>query len=124
MKVRVPKEELEDVRALEQKFQAKFLQAELLEKEAIVEMLPVASLDFFVYVYNCKATLALMDGAMALDITEDEWEYDKELLQELIDRVIYEDNDGSTTWSGNYWPQSKESLALFEEFLKGLRRKA
>jgi len=36
MKVRVPKEELEDVRALEQKFQAKFLQAELLEKEAIV----------------------------------------------------------------------------------------
>jgi len=124
MKVRVPKEELKDIRALQQKYQAKFLQAELKGEEAIVEMLEVASLDFFVYVYNCKATLALMDGAMALDITEGEWEYDKELYQELIDQIIYEDNEGSITWSGTYWPQSEKSLTLFREFLKGLKRKA
>jgi len=124
MKVRVPIGELKDIQALEQKFQAKFLQAELGEEEAIVEMLPVASLDFFVYVYNCKATLALLKGVVVLGITKDEWEYDEELYQELIDQVIYEDNDGSITWSGNYWPQSEESLALFREFLKGLKRKA
>jgi len=127
MKARVPKEELKDIRALEQKFQAKFLQAELLEEEAIVEMLPVASLDFFVYVYNCKATLVLVGETLAemhVAITNDEWKYNEELYQKLVDQVIYEDNDGSITWSGNYWPQSEESLSLFKEFLKGLKRKA
>jgi pyruvate-formate lyase-activating enzyme len=82
------------------------------------------SLDFFVLVYNCKATLVLTGETMDIEVTEDEWEYDEELYEELINHIIYDDNDGSITWSGNnYWPQSEKSPTLFAELMRGLSRK-
>lgn len=118
MQITVRTEELADIPALERKHKAKFLQANILGEEAVVEMLPVADLGFFVNVWNCQGFLVLVDGENETLVTEDEWQYDQELYGKLVERVIYDDNNGAINWSGRYFPQSKESLALFSRLME------
>jgi hypothetical protein len=37
--------------------------------------------------------------------------------------VVYDDNDGAINMSGQYFPQSEESLALFRRLLSSARPK-
>lgn len=124
MLVRVKTSELADIPALEKHHGGKLLRAEILGDEAVVEFLPVASLEFFVDVWNCQGTVVLVKEGEEIYIDEDEgWEYDPELYNRLVEHVVYDDNDGAINWSGRYWPQSKESLQLFRTFLGTLKRK-
>ena len=122
-KITVRTEELADIPALERKHQAKLLQAHILGEEAIAEMVPVASLEFFVDVWNCQGTLVLVDGEQETWVTEDEWQYDPQLYGELVERVIYDDNDGAINMSGRYYPQTEESGELFHKVLVSMEKK-
>jgi hypothetical protein len=116
-RVAVDANRLNDIPALERALEGKFLQAEILAGgKAEVTILPVASLDFFVNVWNCQAELYLVHGG---DCTpaEDVVDLDPEGLQALIDQVIYEDNDGAINMSGQYFPTSEESLAAFRRLM-------
>ena len=84
--------------------------------------LPVASLDFFVNVWNCQAELYLAHGSDCTS-AEEVLELDAEALEELLDRVVYDDNDGAINISGQYFPQSEESLALFSRLTSSARPK-
>ena len=109
---------LSDIPALEKALGGKFLQTEILPSgKAEVTILPVASLEFFVNVWNCQAELVLAHGG---DCTpaEEVLELDAELLEELVNQVVYDDNDGAINLSGQYFPQSKESLALFGRLIE------
>ena len=113
-----------DIPALERELGGKFLSAQILGELAIVSLLPVASLEFFIDVRNCRGTLVLVDekGKEAW-ITEEEWEYNPDLYQQLIDRVVYDDNDGAINLSGRYYPQSSKSLELFQALVQTLKKK-
>lgn len=114
--------ELADIDALEARLGGKVLRAEILGDKAVVEFLPVASLAFFINVWNCQGTVVLVKEGEEIYIDEG-WEYDPELYRQLVERVVYDDNDGAINWSGRYWPRTEESLKLFHAFLKSLRRK-
>lgn len=117
IKVAVDTNRLNDIPALEAALEGKFLQAEILPGgKAEVTMLPVASLDFFVNVWNCAGELYLSHGG---DCTpaDDVLEMDAEAVQALIDRVVCDDNDGGINMSGQYFPQSEESVAMFRALM-------
>jgi len=123
LRVAVDAARLCDIPALEKALGGKFLQAEILPSgKAEVTILPVASLEFFVNVWNCQAELYLAHGG---DCTpaEQVLELDADLLEELQDRVVYDDNDGAINISGQYFPQSEESLALFSRLTSSARPK-
>jgi len=123
LRVAVDAARLSDIPALEKALGGKFLQAEILPSgKAEVTILPVASLEFFVNVWNCQAELYLAHGG---DCTpaEQVLELDADLLEELQDRVVYDDNDGAINISGQYFPQSEESLALFSRLTSSARPK-
>ena len=123
LRVAVDAARLSDIPALEKALGGKFLQAEILTSgKAEVTILPVASLEFFVNVWNCQAELYLAHGG---DCTpaEQVLELDADLLEELQDRVVYDDNDGAINISGQYFPQSEESLALFSRLTSSARPK-
>lgn len=113
LRVAVDANRLNDIPALEEALGGKFLQAELLEGgKAEVSLLPVASLDFFVNVWNCQAQLYLAYGG-ACELAEEVLDLDAEAVQELIDLVVYDDNGGAINMSGLYYPTSDESAAAF-----------
>jgi hypothetical protein len=122
-KITVRTEELADIPALERKHKAKLLQAHILGEEAIAEMLPVASLEFFIDVWNCQGTLVLVDGEQETWVTKDEWQYDQELYGELVERVVYDDNDGAINMSGRYYAQTEESEGLFHKLLAQMQKR-
>jgi len=123
LRVAVDVARLSDIPALEKALGGKFLQAEILPSgKAEVTILPVASLDFYVDVWNCQAELYLAHGGKCTP-AEEVLELDAELLEELVDQVVYDDNDGAINMSGQYFPQSEESLALFGRLMGAARPK-
>ena len=117
LKVAIDATRLSDIPALEQALGGKFLQAEILGAKAEVTILPVASLEFFVNVWNCRAELYLAHGGDCT-LADEVLELDAELLEELLDHVVYDDNDGAINISGQYFPTSDESLALFHRLME------
>lgn len=123
LRVAVDTTRLSDIPALEKALGGKFLQAEILPSgKAEVTILPVASLEFFVNVWNCQAELYLAYGGDCTPADE-VLELDAEALEELIERVVYDDNDGAINISGQYFPQSEESLALFSRLMETAKPK-
>lgn len=118
LRVAVDVSRLNDIPALERALEGKFLQAEILPGgKAEVTVLPVASLDFFVSVWNCQADLFVAYGGDCAP-AEDVLDVDPTTLQELINQVVYEDNDGAINVSGLYWPTGDESMALFQRLME------
>jgi hypothetical protein len=118
LRVAVDTDRLNDIPALEAALGGKFLQAELLAGgKAEVTILPVASLDFFVNVWNCQAELYLAHGGNCTP-AEEVLEMDAEAVKMLIDRVVYDDNNGAINMSGQYFPTSEESLAAFRQVME------
>lgn len=118
LRVAVDANRLNDIPALEKALGGKFLQANLLPGgKAEVTILPVASLEFFVNVWNCQAELYLAHGG---DCTpaEEVLEMDALALEALVEQVVYGDNEGGINMSGQYFPTSEESLAAFQRVME------
>jgi hypothetical protein len=108
---------LQDVAGWERANGAKVLQAELLgDGRARAEVLPVATLAWYVNVWNCRADLVLVTGE-GERCAEELFDLDAAALDALTDRVIYEDHCGAVNMSGWYHPLSGESLALFDRLM-------
>jgi hypothetical protein len=123
MQVTVPTNELQDIPALERKHKGKLLTAQINGETATAEFIPVASLEFFVDVRNCNAWLCV--GAWGGELHyEDDYTLDADLLEQLKDRVIYDDNDGAINFSGQYYPQSRKSAQLFRRLMKTAKLKS
>lgn len=116
IKVAVGANRLSDIPALEAALEGKFLYAEVKGGKAEVTLLPVASLDFFINVWNCQGDLYLAHGGKCT-LADDVLEMDTRAVQTLINRVVCDDNEGGINMSGQYFPQSEESVAMFRAIL-------
>lgn len=117
LRVSVDAGRLSDIPALGQALGGKFIEAEISGDKAEVTILPVASLEFSVNVWNCQAELYLVhDNDYTL--AEDVLDLDPEAVQALVDQVVHEDNGGAINMSGMYYPTSEESLAAFRRVME------
>jgi hypothetical protein len=123
VKINIDAAELADVPAFERRHRVKLLSAEIRPKgRAVVEVLPVATVDWFVKVQDERAALMLADGSQYINAAA-LFALDADVLVELVECVVYEDNDSDINLSGWYYPQSAESLALFERLMATARPK-
>ncbi len=111
--------ELEDIDALENRVGGKFLDAALHgDGTGTARFIPVASREFYVDVWNCSGTV-VVNGEY---VTEDLFDFDHELHDDLVTQVVENDNDGALNWSGQYHPRTEESLKLFRDFMDTVER--
>ena len=111
--------ESRDIEQLEREMHAHFLWAEVAaDGKLIAHMLPTTA-DFWVNVWNCRGTIVIGDTY----IHDGNFDYDDKLYEELVNTVVYDDNDGAINWSGLYYPRTYKSARLFKKFLKTLKAK-
>jgi len=112
----------EDISELERKHSAVFIDGEILpDRTLIARLMPVSSLEFVVNVWNCQASVHIVErenGSMRLK-EEIKPDADPELFERLVDSVVYDDNDGAINMSGLYFPKSGKSVQLFRKLLAG-----
>ena len=104
--------ELSNMDALERRLRGKIIQTHVQGDEAVVELQPTATLDWYVNVWNCQAII-IADGE-PLDIED----FDREVYAELVWHVM-ESLGGAINLSGQYYPQDAEALEMFERLRAG-----
>lgn len=110
---------LQDVAGWERANSAKLLQAELLgDGTARAEVLPVAGVDWWINVWNCKADLVIGE-----DYAGDLFDLDTEALAALTVQVIYQDHNSGINLSGQYYPLSQDSRAAFAHLMETAKPK-
>jgi len=123
-KVFIPKEQ--DVREYELKNKVKVVSGELKPEGLYADIIDISA-GFFIDVWNCQGRVVLWgekeDWSDNKYITSDEYQYDEKLHEELVNTVIYDDNDGAINMSGHYYPQSEKSQELFKEFIQTVKKK-
>jgi len=106
------------IRQLEKEMNAVFLRGEMgADGKLTPHMLPTTA-DFCVNVWNCRGVIIIGES----DI-HDDFDYDAQLYDELVQTVVYDDNDGAINWSGRYYPRTYKTARLFKKFLKTLKVK-
>lgn len=88
------------------------LGATLNEGKCKMEVIQVATDEFYVSVCDCKAKLFYKGHAIERN------DKNKDIYDKLCDKIIYEDNDGAINMSGIYYPKTQESLKLFEKLIR------
>ena len=121
--VAVDPSRLNDIPALERALGGKFIGAEMRGSRAVVEILPVTDLRFWVDVRNLKGEIYLEYGGHTEPLDEIMESYDRDLAQELIAQVVEGDNGGALNMSGMYFPTSQKSIALFEQLMQSAKPK-
>jgi hypothetical protein len=105
---------LEDIDAWERANKAKLLTAELLgDGTARAKVLPVADLDWWINVWNCKADLVIGDT-----YADELYTLDTEALAALTVAVVYEDHGAAVNLSGQYYPLSDKSAGAFARLME------
>jgi hypothetical protein len=104
-------DELADLRAFEQKHEAKYIGGTLGRcGRTICEMQPVASLDWCISTWNGTARLVEFrpDGTEETHDIEATPEWDA-----LVEQVVEIDHNSTTATSSRFYPLSLQSLALY-----------
>jgi len=117
MWAKVKLEELFDMETLERKLGGKVLKGDVYPHYAEVEYEPVATLSWFVTVWDCDATITTADDDGQLGRSLAQYK-ETATYQAVVNKVVYEDNSGAINISGMYYPKSQESLDLFEALLE------
>ncbi|MCZ7544804.1 MAG: hypothetical protein M5R40_15355 [Anaerolineae bacterium] len=116
----VKPETLNDLPALERRHNAKFVSAIVKGDEVMVTLMEVATLNWFVEVHEGRGVL-MLSGSEGSIPAADMFHLDRERLSRLIKRVIYDDNRATSPLGEAFYPQTPESLALFEALMTTAR---
>jgi len=100
------------IQEFEKKYSSIFVEADLGSETAIVKVIPVQTTKFYVSVFNCQSTLY-----KEKEILDDQIK-NKEKLEEIKNKIIYEDNDGAINLSGKYYITKEETLNKLLKLLK------
>ena len=107
-------EELQDLKALEERLSGRVIRGVIEGATATVEYVPAATLSWYVNVWNCRGAIVTtdpdLDGLLATA-------GDRALYQELINLVVYDDHDAAINVSGRYVPRSDAALETFDRLL-------
>jgi len=121
MKITVPVHDLHNLPELERRHRAKFIQAHIDGDTAVVEMVPVADLGFYVNVWNCRGNVVICTETDQF-LLDDLYCYDEDMADALIAQVL-EEYDAGINMSGQYWPRSRKSISLFKKLMQSARPK-
>lgn len=76
--------------------------------------------EVFVDVWNCRAAIAVLEHDGSVERIADIGDLPRR-DQRVVNRIIYDENDGAINLSGHYYPQTPSSLAALQRLREKLK---